>query len=270
MQRDVAIKVLLGESPLDANTRAQLAHEARAVARIGHPGVVEVYDLGELDDGSSFIVMEYLTGRALSEEIVRHGRGSPRQVAELLRQVGAALEAAHRTGVVHRDIKPQNVFLTRYAEGFHARLLDFGVARITGGGADTTRSNALQGTPAYMAPEQIGGAAGDERSDLYSLAAVAFEALVGKRLIKQRPSMAATLAAILNETPPDVSTFLPGVPGELDTLFRAALARDPAHRPAGVAQWTEAVAERLEALAPDESGWPLPITHELSVRPELR
>jgi predicted Ser/Thr protein kinase len=270
LQRDVAIKVLLGESPLDANTRAQLAHEARAVARIGHPGVVEVYDLGELDDGSSFIVMEYLTGRALSEEIARHGRGSPRQVAELLRQVGAALEAAHRTGVVHRDIKPQNVFLTRYAEGFHARLLDFGVARITGGGADTTRSNALQGTPAYMAPEQIGGAAGDERSDLYSLAAVAFEALVGKRLIKQRPSMAATLAAILNETPPDVSTFLPDVPGELDTLFRAALARDPAHRPAGVAQWTEAVAERLEALRADDSGWPLPITHELSVRPEMR
>jgi predicted Ser/Thr protein kinase len=270
LQRDVAIKVLLGESPLDANTRAQLAHEARAVARIGHPGVVEVYDLGELDDGSSFIVMEYLTGRALSEEIARHGRGSPRQVAELLRQVGAALEAAHRTGVVHRDIKPQNVFLTRYAEGFHARLLDFGVARITGGGADTTRSNALQGTPAYMAPEQIGGAAGDERSDLYSLAAVAFEALVGKRLIKQRPSMAATLAAILNETPPDVSTYLPDVPGELDTLFRAALARDPAHRPAGVAQWTEAVAERLEALRADDSGWPLPITHELSVRPEMR
>jgi len=270
LQRDVAIKVLLGESPLDATTRAQLAHEARAVARIGHPGVVEVYDLGELDDGSSFIVMEYLTGRALSEEIGRHGRGSPRQVAELLRQVGAALEAAHRTGVVHRDIKPQNVFLTRYAEGFHARLLDFGVARITGGGADTTRSNALQGTPAYMAPEQIGGAAGDERSDLYSLAAVAFEALVGKRLIKQRPSMAATLAAILNETPPDVSLFLPDVPGELDALFRAALARDPAHRPAGVAQWTEAVAERLEALRADDSGWPLPITHELSVRPEMR
>jgi predicted Ser/Thr protein kinase len=270
LQRDVAIKVLLGEAPLDANTRAQLAHEARAVARIGHPGVVEVYDLGELDDGSSFIVMEYLTGRALSEEIGRHGRGSPRQVAELLRQVGAALEAAHRTGVVHRDIKPQNVFLTRYAEGFHARLLDFGVARITGGGADTTRSNPLQGTPAYMAPEQISGAAGDERSDLYSLAAVAFEALVGKRLIRQRPSMAATLAAILNETPPDVSTFVPNVPVELDALFRAALARDPAQRPAAVAQWTDAVAESLDALAADESGWPLPITHELSVRPDMR
>jgi serine/threonine protein kinase len=117
-----------------------------------------------------------------------------------------------------------------------------------------------------MAPEQIGGAAGDERSDLYSLAAVAFEALVGKRLIKQRPSMAATLAAILNETPPDVSTMLPNTPAEVDALFRSALARDPSHRPAGVAEWTEAVAEKLEAMTTTDAGWPLPITHELSVR----
>jgi predicted Ser/Thr protein kinase len=265
LQRDVAIKVLLGDSPLDANARAQLAHEARAVARIGHPGVVDVFDLGELDDGSAFIVMEYLTGRALSEEIARHGRGSPRQVAELLRQVGAALSAAHRTGVVHRDIKPQNVFLTRHAEGFHARLLDFGVARVAGGGADTTRSGALPGTPAYMAPEQIGGAVGDERSDLYSLAAVAFEALVGKRLIKQRPSMAATLAAILNEPLPDVSSFLPDA-AVLDPLFRIALHRDPSQRPANVVDWTEAVALHLEGMPASDAGWPLPITHELSYR----
>ena len=266
LQRDVAIKVLLGDAPLDADARAQLAHEARAVARIGHPGVVDVFDLGELDDGSSFIVMEYLTGRALSEEIARHGRGSPRQVADLLRQVGAALSAAHRTGVVHRDIKPQNVFLTRHTDGFHARLLDFGVARVAGGGADTTRSNALHGTPAYMAPEQIAGAAGDERSDLYSLAAVAFEALVGRRLIRQRPSMAATLAAILNETPPDVSTFLARAPADLDALFRAALARDPAQRPSSVVEWTEVVADRLDTMPSGDAAWPLPITHELSVR----
>ena len=266
LQRDVAIKVLLGESPLDANARAQLAHEARAVARIGHPGVVDVFDLGELDDGSAFIVMEYLIGRALSEEIARHGRGSPRQVAELLRQVGAALAAAHRTGVVHRDIKPQNVFLTRHADGFHARLLDFGVARVAGGGADTTRSGALFGTPAYMAPEQIAGAAGDERSDLYSLAAVVFEALVGRRLIKQRPSVAATLAAILNELPPDVSSFLKDVPADLDRLFRSALSRDPAARPPNVADWADAVAQRLDGMSTTEGSWPLPITHELTMR----
>jgi serine/threonine protein kinase len=117
-----------------------------------------------------------------------------------------------------------------------------------------------------MAPEQIGGAAGDERSDLYSLAAVAFEALVGRRLIKQRPSLAATLAAILNETPPDVSSFIPDVPPELDGLFRAALSRDPAARPSSVAEWTESVAQQLEAITRDDASWPLPITHELTVR----
>ena len=266
LQRDVAIKVLLGDTLLDADARAQLAHEARAVARIGHPGVVDVFDLGELEDGSAFIVMEYLTGRALSEELARHGRGSPRQVAELLRQVGAALSAAHRTGVVHRDIKPQNVFLTQHADGFHARLLDFGVARVTGGGDITSKSGALLGTPAYMAPEQIAGAAGDEKSDLYSLAAVAFEALVGRRLIKQRPSMAATLASVLNDSPPDVSSFVPGVPVEVDRMFCSALSRDPAHRPGSLLEWVEAVAQRLETVEPRESGWPLPITHELSYR----
>jgi serine/threonine protein kinase len=216
--RDVAIKVLHGETPLDADTRAQLAHEARAVARIGHPGVVDVFDLGDLDDGSAFIVMEYLTGRALSEQIARHGRGSPRQVADLLRQVSAALSAAHRTGVVHRDIKPQNVFLTRTADGFQARLLDFGVARVggaggAGGAADVSSGGGgLRGTPAYMAPEQINGAEGDERSDLYALAAVTFEALVGRRLIRARTSVTATIAAVLNEAPPSVSTLLAGAP----------------------------------------------------------
>jgi serine/threonine protein kinase len=188
-------------------------------------------------------------------------------VADLLRQVGAALEAAHKTGVVHRDIKPQNVFLTHTADGFQARLLDFGVARVAGANVETTRSGALLlGTPAYMAPEQISGAAGDERSDLYSLAAVAFEALVGRRLIKQRPSMAATLAAILNEAPPDVSTIIPAVPQDVDQLFRAALSRDPAQRPPNVAEWTDTLAHRLEALAAGDAGWPLPITHELSFR----
>jgi serine/threonine protein kinase len=117
-----------------------------------------------------------------------------------------------------------------------------------------------------MAPEQIAGAAGDERSDLYSLAAVAFEALVGRRLIKQRPSVAATLAAILNELPPDVSSFLKDVPADLDRLFRSALSRDPAARPPNVADWADAVAQRLDGMSTTEGSWPLPITHELTMR----
>lgn len=268
LQRDVAIKVLHGEAPLDAETREQLAHEAVAVARIGHPNVVDVFDLGELDDGSAFIVMEYLTGRALSEEIARHGRGTPQQVASLLRQIAAALGAAHRMGVVHRDIKPQNVFLTRSADGFQARLLDFGVARVTGTGTGIQQSSGgmgIFGTPAYMAPEQIGGAEGDERSDLYALAAVTFEALTGRRMIRQRGSTAAVLAAVVNDPVPSVSTGVDGAPPELDWAFCAALSRDPEQRPASVLEWAEKVARLMDAM-PAGTGWPLPITHELSVR----
>ncbi|HEX9564293.1 MAG TPA: serine/threonine-protein kinase [Gemmatimonadaceae bacterium] len=266
LQREVAIKVLHGETPLDSQTRAQLAHEARAVARIGHPGVVDIFDLGELDDGSAFIVMEYLSGRALSEVIARHGRGTPQQVASLLRQVAAALSAAHRTGVVHRDIKPQNVFLTRVADGFQVRLLDFGVARVAGAGTnrDSGRGGVL-GTPAYMAPEQLGGAEGDERSDLWALAAVAFEALVGRRLMRPRGSMAELLASILSDPVPDVSSAVEGAPAELDSLFCAALSRDAARRPSSVTEWAENVARWLDAM-PAGPGWPLPITHELTIR----
>jgi len=266
LQRDVAIKVLHGETPLDAETRAQLAHEAVAVARIGHPGVVDVFDLGELDDGSAFIVMEYLSGRALSEEIARHGRGSPQQVASLLRQTAAALGAAHRMGVVHRDIKPQNVFLSQSAGGFQARLLDFGVARVAGAGTGVTSgSGGILGTPAYMAPEQIGGAEGDERSDLYALAAVAFETLTGQRLIRKRGSMAAVLAAVVNDPVPSVSAVVEGAPVELDALFCRALSRDPSSRPSQVEEWAEQVARLLDAM-PAGTGWPLPITRELAVR----
>jgi hypothetical protein len=265
LQRDVAIKVLHGEAPLDSATRAQLAHEARAVARIGHPGVVDVFDLGELEDGSAFIVMEYLTGRPLSEEISRHGRGTPQQVATLVRQVAAALGAAHRTGVVHRDIKPQNVYLTRVADGFQARLLDFGVARVAGASAAGSNSGGVMGTPAYMAPEQISGAEGDERTALYSFGAVVYEALVGRRLIHPRGSMAATLAAVVNEPLPVVSASLDGAPAGLDGLFCSALSRDPVNRPSSLSVWADKVASLLDSMPSTTVGWPLPITHEVKV-----
>jgi serine/threonine protein kinase len=265
LQRDVAIKVLHGDAPLDSATRAQLAHEARAVARIGHPGVVDVFDLGELEDGSAFIVMEYLTGRPLSEEISRHGRGTPQQVATLVRQVAAALGAAHRTGVVHRDIKPQNVYLTRVADGFQARLLDFGVARVAGASAAGSNSGGVMGTPAYMAPEQISGAEGDERTDLYSFGAVVYEALVGRRLIHPRGSMAATLAAVVNEPLPVVSASLDGAPAGLDGLFCSALSRDPVNRPSSLSVWADKVASLLDSMPSTTVGWPLPITHEVKV-----
>jgi hypothetical protein len=269
LQREVAIKVLLSEGLPDAEVLSQLPREARLVARIDHPGVVEVFDLGELDDGAAFIVMEFLTGRSLADEIATYGRATPRQVASLIRQTCSALTAAHRMGVVHRDLKPPNVFLMSGAEGFTTKLLDFGVARVHAADAASTlsREEGMFGTPAYMAPEQIRGERGDARSDLYSLAAVTFEALTGERLVKSGASMAATLLFVLNEPAPPVSSRLPEVPGDVDSLFASALAKEPAERPADVQEWGEELASLLDHVVPTTSGWPEPITSE---QPALR
>jgi serine/threonine-protein kinase len=262
----VAIKVLLSERLLDERERMQLAHEARAVARIGHAGVVEVYDLGELDDGSAFIVMEYLTGRSLADEIATHGRGTPRQVASLTRQVAAALAAAHRTGVVHRDLKPQNVFLLSSPDGITAKLLDFGVARVgLAEAVSISLGGRMFGTPAYMAPELIQGQVADPRSDLYALAAVLFEALTGQRLVRPRASVAAVLAAVLEDPLPNASTVVAGLPRRVDELFCWALSRDPAARPADLEAWAEELAvllEEVDGVQSPGAGWPEPITIE--------
>jgi predicted Ser/Thr protein kinase len=275
LQRDVAIKVLLSEGMLDPEVRSQLAREARVVARIDHPGVVEVYDLGELEDGSAFIVMEFLTGRALSDQITTHGPGTPRQVATLLRQTSAALTAAHRMGVVHRDLKPQNVFLLSAGEGFSAKLVDFGVARVKGAEATTGSRNGrgqggMFGTPAYMAPEQVRGVDADARSDLYALASVVFEALTGDKVVRHGASIAATLMSVLNDPPPVVSSRITGASRAVDEAFAAALSKDPEKRPADIDSWAEDLACLLEQVPGGAAGWPEPITTEQLTPASLR
>src|SRR5262249_43991286 len=155
----------------------RLEREAKAVARINHPGVIAIYDTGDLDDGSAFLVMELLEGCDLGRIIKQFGRGKPAQVASLLRQTGSAIAAAHRAGIIHRDLKPQNVFLVNTPAGFSAKVLDFGIAKTTNVETGVTRTGMIVGTPAYMSPEQIQGPSVDARSDLYSLASLSFEAL---------------------------------------------------------------------------------------------
>ncbi len=258
--REVAIKVLHSDRMIDPEVRSQLAREARAVAQINHIGVVGVHDLGELEDGSAFLVMEFLSGRSLSDTITRFGRGTPRQVARLLRQAAAGLGAAHRLGIVHLDLKPQNLFLTPSDDGFSVKILDFGVAHVTGADATTlTRGvGGLLGTPAYMAPEQVRGAPVDSRTDLYALAAVGYEALTAERLLKGRLTIAATLMAVLEEPVPDVSSVLPEVPAAVDRAFARAMAKDAAARPTDVEAWANEVADALEQMSATIEGWPDP------------
>ena len=192
LDRLVAVKVVKPEQLQNPTVRRRFVQEAHAIAAIRHPNVVDLFDSGELGDGSMFLVMERLHGRDLADLHRLSGCGTPAQVAALLRQGAAALGAAHRAGIVHRDIKPENVFLCREGVGFRVRLLDFGLAKRVDGDRKLTQSGLIVGTPAWMAPEQVSGREVDERTDVYSFAAVCYLALVGPRgdrRVRPRPGL---------------------------------------------------------------------------------
>jgi serine/threonine protein kinase/tetratricopeptide (TPR) repeat protein len=255
LDRTVAIKIVAAEEINDPLTRNRLEREARVVARIKHPGVIAIYDSGELEDGSAFLVMELLEGADLGSILKTYGRGKPAQVASLLRQTGAAVGAAHRMGVIHRDLKPQNLFFVNGKDGFQVKVLDFGIAKARTIEASVTQSGMIMGTPAYISPEQIHDPNVDARSDLYSIAVVGFEALTGVRLIAEAEIL-KMLFAVMNDPAPLPSSRLPGIPAEIDRAFADALAKDPKDRPGDLDQWVGSVAEMLERLKPDTQGWP--------------
>ncbi|MFN7990163.1 MAG: response regulator [Thermoanaerobaculia bacterium] len=254
LDRIVAVKVVKPEHFQNATVRRRFVREAHAIAAIRHPNVVDLFDSGDLGDGSMFLVMERLEGRDLSDLHRLSGCGTPAQVASLLRQGAAALGAAHRQGIVHRDIKPENVFLCPDGSGFRVRLLDFGLAKRVDGDRKLTQSGLIVGTPAWMPPEQISGREVDERTDVYSFAAVCYLALVG-RGVTTESDLDRVFVDVVRNPPPLVSTLLPGTPSAVDESFRAALAKDPAARPRDVEAWAGELAERLEGLPARGAGW---------------
>jgi serine/threonine protein kinase len=254
LDRPVAVKIIKAEHFHDDELRVRFEQEARAVARIEHAGVSTAYDSGELEDGSLFFVMELLRGLNLAQMIHAYGRGTPRQVASLVRQAGAALAAVHRAGFIHRDVKPENIFLTEDRDGFRVKLLDFGIAKRIGSDANLTQIGTFIGTPAYMAPEQVEEADVDARTDLYSFAAVAYEALAGRRVTTER-EVAKVFREIVHVMPPPLSTLVPQTTPEVDRLFDAALAKVRDERPASLEQWAGEAATALETLDGTE-GWP--------------
>ncbi len=255
LNRDVAMKILKPEHFGAPAVRGRFEQEARALGQIDHPGVVTIYDTGELDEGSVFLVTELLRGRDLELLVRVHGAGRPDQVASLLRQAGAALAAAHRAGVLHRDIKPGNLFLVPHGSGFRVKMLDFGLAKSMRVSSGLTQSGLIVGTPAYMSPEQIQEKALDGRSDLYSLAVVAFEALTARRLVRAT-DLFEIFSEVVRGEPPRLSDYLAGVPARTDGAFASALARSPLDRPAAVDAWTEEVSALLERLPAASAGWP--------------
>ena len=229
--RRVALKLCAVDSP---EAKRQLEQEARAASRLNHPNIAQVYDYGETADGKPFIVMEYVDGRNLSELVA----GRPLAVAEAVRVAGAVAEAlreAHRHGIIHRDIKPANIRITARNQ---VKVLDFGLARVVSPSSDHTQtitgaghslSAQIKGTPAFMSPEQARGRPVDQRTDLFSLGALFYECLTGRRPFGGE-SLADILAQILRHDPPPPSHLNPACPPELDRIVLRLLAKDPAQR----------------------------------------
>jgi len=254
LARMVAVKIVKQEYFNNETIRQRFAHEARAVARVDHRGVATVFDSGELDDGSYFIVMERLFGRDLGQMIRDHGPGTPVQVASMLTQAAEAVGAAHRARLVHRDLKPENIFLTPCDAGFSVKVLDFGVAKEISAETHLTQTGTVIGTPLFMSPEQILCKPVDARSDIYSLAAVAFLALAGRRITRGE-TFPAILLETVQGTPPRLSEVVAGIPAALDEAFAQALSMEASHRPADIEQWARSVASLLSPLPSGVTGW---------------
>jgi eukaryotic-like serine/threonine-protein kinase len=244
--RQVAIKILHGSSANDAEIIRRFRQEARAAAAIGHPGIVDVLDLGTTETGESFIVMERLDGEALSARLARIGQLPMHEAVQIVSDALDALAAAHAKGIVHRDLKPDNIFLARRPTPI-VKLLDFGISKLIGtGDVSITHSNVIMGTPRYMAPEQARSARDTSpATDLYAIGAILYEALAG-----EPPVIGATyneiIAALLMETPVPIAARRKRLPPALSALVDELLAKDPSTRPTA-----REAAARLRALAPD-------------------
>jgi eukaryotic-like serine/threonine-protein kinase len=242
--RAVAVKVLAEGYAQDASVRERFTREALAVARLsGNPNIVTIYDVGE-HRRRPFIVMEYLPGGSLEQKIRAEGAQTPRQALEWLEQAANALDAAHREGVVHRDVKPANLLLDRYG---HVHVADFGIASAAGLGS-LTQTGTVLGTASYLSPEQAQGERTTPASDLYSLGIVAFELLTGRRPFEGDSVAAEAIAHVTGVVPP-VRELNPALPSELDPVFAKALAKDPARRFGSAAEFVAAVRHSLDEAA---------------------
>jgi tRNA A-37 threonylcarbamoyl transferase component Bud32 len=247
LKRPCAVKLLKPAKASDEMV-ARFEREVQLASRLAHPNVVEIYDYGRSADGLFYYAMEFLDGINLAELVARDGPVPVTRAVPILRQVSAGLAATHAAGLVHRDVKPENIMISARNDLPDAvKLLDFGMVKriATPHSRELTRGLKILGTPLYMAPERLRDPAkADARADIYSFGAVAFFMLSGRKLFESADDLGLS-SLVLNEVPPRVSTVAAQpVPVELDLLVQSCLEKNPADRPQRMAD----IAEALEAL----------------------
>jgi serine/threonine protein kinase len=226
----VAVKVLKAGSASSPEAAERFRREGVAACRVRHPNAVTVMDFGVTAGGAPFLVMELLDGRSLDAEIARSAPIPAPRCAEIVVPLCGVLSEAHQVGILHRDVKPANIFLHRSRVGETVKVLDFGIAKLLDAGQSLTVEGGIVGTPAYMAPERFRGAPLDGKSDVYSLGVVVYQMLAG-RLPYEGEADGDLLAVAMRHLNDDPAPLLPhGVAPEVEAVVRAALAKDPAQR----------------------------------------
>ena len=246
----VAIKVLLPHISADKAHVERFFNEAVAVSKIAHAGIVNIFDVGFHSDGQAYLVMEYLNGETLSSRIKRERRLPLGQVSEIGRQISSILDATHKAGITHRDLKPDNVFLVPDSEvGERVKILDFGIAKLSSNSGVTATAVGAMGTPDYMSPEQWKNAKNvDWRTDAYALGCLTFEMACGRPPFLAE-SIGEACTKHLTELPPLVQSLVPALAGPFSILVARLLEKSPELRPASMRE----IANTFTAIGGDPS-----------------
>jgi serine/threonine-protein kinase len=250
LERSVALKIAHPELARDHDFVSRFIGEARAVASLSSPNVVSVFDQGSTGD-LHYIAMEYVPGPTLRDLLVARGRLNPREALDIIERVLAGLAAAHEAGIIHRDVKPENVLL---GNGTSVKVADFGLARAAAG-VSNTRTGLLIGTAAYLAPEQVASNSSDERTDVYAAGIMLFEMLTGVQPHTGESPLAVAYKHV-NSVVPAPSSVVPELPSALDALVALGTSRDPDLRPPDARHYLTAIIEVRRGLPLSELARP--------------